>query len=225
MESKEALRRVLFLKTLPEDVIATIAAAGEERVLRKGEMLFAENGPCIGLMVVLCGAVKVYKLDAGGRELTLGVERAGGSVAELPLFDGGNYPAGAEAAEDGTVVLVVPRDRFFGLMARHPEIAQQALRALAIRMRRLVSMVEAQTLHSVRRRLAAYLERTAQGRAEFPLEETNEAIASRIGTVRDVVSRTLSGFREAGMIAVRGRAVTVLDHEALARLASAGEDA
>jgi len=219
MERKEALRRVLFLKTLPEEVVAAVAASGEERSLRKGELLFAENAPCLGLIVVLTGAIKVYKLDSRGRELTLGLEEPGASVAELPLFDGGNYPASAEAALEKTTVLVVARERFQRLMVMHPEIAVQALRALAIRMRRQVLMIESQTLHTVRARLAAYLLHTANGRMTFPLEETNEAIGSQIGTVRDVVSRTLGSLKETGAITLRGRWVAIQDAESLRRIA------
>ena len=64
MGRKEALGRVYFLKTLSEEVIASVAAASEERSLRKGELLFAENGPCLGLIVVLTGAIKIFKLNA-----------------------------------------------------------------------------------------------------------------------------------------------------------------
>ena len=85
MERREALRRVLFLKTLPDDVIDSIAASAHERILQKGELLFSENGHCLGLIVVTAGAVKEYKLDNRGRELTLGLESAGSSVAELPF--------------------------------------------------------------------------------------------------------------------------------------------
>lgn len=223
MERHEALRRILFLKSVPDDVIAAIGAAGEERHMGRGELLFAENSPCLGMIVVLAGAVKIYKLDHRGRELTLGSEKPGGSVAELPLFDGGNYPASAEAAEDETVVLIVSRERFFQIMASHPQLAEQALRALAVRTRKLVLMIEAQTLHSVRQRLAAYLIRASHGRSNFDLAETNEAIASKIGTVRDVVSRTLSSFKDAGMIAVNRRDVTIIEREALSRVASSGE--
>jgi len=223
MKRQEALRRVLFLKSLPEDTLQEIAGAGEERRMGKGEMLFAEHQRCIGLLVVLCGAVKIYKTDSRGRELTLGRETPGGSVLELSLFDGGNYPAGAEAAEAGTVLFVVPRDKFLAIMDAHPGIAAQAVRTLAIRMRRLMQMLEAQTLHSVRARLAAYLLTVAAGRTAFPLPETNEAIASDLGTVREVVSRTLRSLREAGVIGLQGRRVCVRDHDALQRIAESAE--
>lgn len=219
MTRLEALRRVLFLKSLPDSALCEIAQAGDERRLAKGEALFTEHQHCIGLLVVLRGAVKVYKLDSRGRELTLGREMPGGSVVELPLFDGGNYPASAEAVEADTIVLVVPRDRFRALMAAHPEIGAQALWALAVRMRRLMQMLEAQTLHSVRARLADYLLSVGRGRTEFALNETNEAIAGHIGTVREVVSRTLRSLKEDGLIALRGRTVTIREAEALRRIA------
>ncbi len=219
MEAKEALRRVLFLKGVPITATDAIAAAGEVQRLDKGEMLFAEHDRCLGLMVVLTGAVKVYKLDNRGRELTLGLEGPGGSVMEMPLFDGGNYPVGAEAASEGTTLLVVPRERFQHLMAAYPEIATEVVRVLAIRMRKLYSQVEAQTLHTVQARLASYLLQSSGGRADFALEETNEAIAGHLGTVREVVSRTLRSLRERGTITLCGRRVRIEDCTALRRIA------
>jgi CRP-like cAMP-binding protein len=216
---KAALRRVQFLKALPDDVLDAIARSGTERRLNQGELLFGEHDRCLGLIVVLAGAIKVYKMDGRGRELTLDREMPGESVFELPLFDGGNYPASAEAAEANTVVYVVPRDTFGHLLTAHPQIATGALRALAIRTRKLIQMVEAHSLHSVRARLAAYLLTVAASNDEFTLAETNEAIGSRIGTVREVVSRTLHSFKDAGVIHICGRRVQICDETALRRLA------
>ena len=157
MRRRAALRRVQFLKTLPDEVLEELACAGVERCLNKGEMLFAEHDHCLGLIVVLAGAVKVFKLDSRGRELTLDSELPGESVFELTLFDGGNYPASAEASQDGTLVYIIRRDRFGQFVADNPQIAALAVRALAVRTRKLIQMVEAHSLHSVRSRLAAYL--------------------------------------------------------------------
>src|SRR5690349_13569028 len=132
MELRAALRRVHFLKNLPEPAREAIMRVGREQRMAQGEMLFAERERCLGLIVVLTGAVKVYKLDSRGRELTLDREIPGESVAELPLFDGGNYPASAEAAEEGTTVFIVPRERFHELIVDYPQIAEEGLRALAI---------------------------------------------------------------------------------------------
>lgn len=218
MTPEEALRQVPFLRTVPPEVIGTIAAAGQKRSLQRGEVLFAENTPCLGLIVVLSGAVRIYKIDHRGREITLGTQAPGTSVSELPLFDGGSYPASAEATQE-TLLFIVGDTRFQELMQQHPEIARQALRALAARMRNQVQIIEVQTLHSVQARLASYLLHASQGQTTFLLEETNEAIAGHIGSVRDVVSRTLGVLRHAGMIKTTGRRVSILSDDALRLMA------
>jgi CRP-like cAMP-binding protein len=220
MERHEALRRVLFLKPLPEAVRQEIACAGYEKALhRRGELLFSEHDRCIGLIVVLSGAVRVHKIDSRGREMTLAIDRPGDSVADLSLFDGGNYPASAEAHEDDTRLFIVPRDRFQALTAVHPEIAAASIRALAVQMRKLIEMLKAQSLHTVSARIAGYLLQAAGDEVTFSLRETNEAIGSQVGTVREVVSRTLHGLADAGAIRLRGRTVTILCRDVLCRIA------
>jgi CRP-like cAMP-binding protein len=123
-----------------------------------------------------------------------------------------------------TVVLELPKASFDDLMVRYPEIAGLALKALAIRMRRLVHMVEVQALHTVRARLAAYLVRMSSGRDRFGLEETNDAIASHVGTVREVVSRTLRDLKESGVISLAGRQVIVRDPAQLRRIAGSRQE-
>ena len=222
MDHYEALRRVLFLKTVSEEALTLLLSAGMERRLEKGEQLFAEFERCQGLFVVLEGAVKVYKLDSRGRELTLSLEMPGSSVGDLPLFDGGNYPFSAEAAQGNTRLWCVPRERFRQVMRGHPEISERALLALGVSLRRMVQIAEAQSLYTVRARLAAYLLEIADGRTLFQLEQTNEAIGSHLGTVREVVSRTLRTLKEAQVISLRGRWVTLLDEAELRRTAGTG---
>ena len=151
----------------------------------------------------------------------MGLEGPGSSVAEMVLFDGGNYPASAEAVEEDTRVFIVPRERFQEIMAAYPAIAEQAVRALAVRMRKLVQLVEAQSLHTVRARLASYLLDAGADRREFTLSETNEEIGSHIGTVRDVVSRTLGGLRDAKAIVLFGCLVVFCVDPGLRRISEA----
>lgn len=219
MEIKDTLRQVLFLKTVSDDAIASLIVSGQRLRLDKGELLFAELGRCRGLHVVLVGAVKVTKTDSRGRELTLSLQGPGTSVGELPLFDGGNYPYSAEAAQAGTEVWFVPREIFRSLMHSHPEIADRALLALGRQLRQMVQIAEAQSLYTVQSRLAAYLLETANGKTKFRLDATNDDIAGRLGTVREVVSRTLRTLKEAQVIGLQGRWVTISDLTELRRIA------
>ena len=218
---EKALRQVLFLKTVSDEAVSRIAASGQVQTLEKGEMLFAGLTRCRGLFVVLRGAVKVYKTDSRGRELTLSVHMPGSSVGELPLFDGGNYPYSAEATQSGTQIFFVPRVRFREIMHACPEIAERALLALGIQLRQMIQIAEAQSLYTVRARLAAYLLETAHGQTQFRLEETNEAISGQLGTVREVVSRTLRLLKEAHIIELQGRTLTVLNASELRCIAGA----
>jgi CRP/FNR family cyclic AMP-dependent transcriptional regulator len=63
-----------------------------------GETVFGEGEPCAGLYVVESGHVRILKSSASGREQVLSVDGPGSSIAELPVFDGGNYPASVTAS-------------------------------------------------------------------------------------------------------------------------------
>jgi CRP/FNR family transcriptional regulator len=76
-----------------------------------GELLFSEGDPCAGLYIVVRGRVRIFKSSPGGREQVLSIEGPGGSIAELPVFDGGPYPASVSALEPSE--LVFPRARGF----------------------------------------------------------------------------------------------------------------
>ena len=217
LDPVETLRRVPFFAVLPVDELKALAAHCVVRRLDRDEMLFAEGDPCEGLFVVQAGALKLFKMAETGREQVLATERAGSTVGELALFDGGNFPASAAAVEDSTV-LYLPKREFLNLCRHNSEVAFAVIRSLASRSRYLTSLVEELSLKEVSHRLARFLRdralrdgvRTRRG-VEFPLEETNQEIGAEIGTVRDLVSRNLRRFVDRGIIKMERRKVIVLD--------------
>jgi CRP/FNR family transcriptional regulator len=219
MEAREALRRVLFLRDANEEVLRTLLARARIVKVQRGEVLFLRGEPCHGLHVVLDGAIRVYNSSSSGREQVIGVERAGSVIGELPLFDGGNQPYSAEAMSPSRL-LFIPREHFLTVIHAHPELMQAALRALAIRVRRLLHLVEELSLHEVPERVARYLLAQAKERgACFTLDYTHAELAAQLGTVREVVTRTLNRFRKAGWISMHDGKITVLDRDALQALA------
>ena len=93
----QALEKVPLFADLTPQELESLARRAVLRRYRPGEWLFSEGEPCEGLFVIESGEVKIFKSSAGGREQVLGIEVAGNSVAELPVFDGGAYPASAAA--------------------------------------------------------------------------------------------------------------------------------
>jgi CRP/FNR family transcriptional regulator len=217
LDPVETLRRVPFFAVLPPDELKALATHCVVRRLARDEMLFAEGDICEGLYVVQEGALKLFKMADTGREQVLVIERAGSTVGELPLFDGGTFPVAATAIEDSTL-LYLPKREFLDLCRHNSAVSFAVIRTLAWRFRYLTSLVEELSLKEVSHRLARFLRdramksgvRTKRG-IEFPLEETNQEIGAEIGTVRDLVSRNLRRFVDRGIIRLERRKVIVLD--------------
>jgi CRP/FNR family transcriptional regulator len=217
LDPVEALRRVPFFAVLAPEELKILASHCVVRRVPKDELLVAEGDPCEGLFVVQSGTIKLFKMAENGREQVLVHERAGSTVGELSVFDGGNFPASALAAEDSTL-LFLPKREFLELCQRNSEVSFAVIRSLAWRFRYLTSLVEELSLKEVSHRLARFLRdralklgaRTRRG-IEFPLEETNQEIGAEIGTVRDLVSRNLRRFVDRGIIRLERRKVIVLD--------------
>jgi CRP/FNR family transcriptional regulator len=180
-----------------------VAKLAVEKVHMRGEVIFLEGDPPKGLLVVREGAVKIYKTGDGGREQILEIEGPGRSVAELPLFDGRPYPAACAAVHDSVLLLVRPKD-FQGLLKRHPDLTQAVIASLAFRLRRMVMLVQELSLRDVRQRLMDLFRESAKEGGSFELDLSHQELAARIGTVREIVSRTLAKLVQEGVIRIAG---------------------
>ncbi|HWQ33328.1 MAG TPA: Crp/Fnr family transcriptional regulator [Blastocatellia bacterium] len=217
-----ALRRTALFGELHETELQALAARAVERSLARDEVLFVAGEEAQGLFVIVDGSVRAFREGVDGREQVIHVERAGATIAELPVFDDQPYPSTVAAEEDTTVLFIHKRD-VRRLCLEHPEIALAALKLMAGRLRKCAALVEALSLREVDQRLARWLlgearargKRTAEG-IEVALVLTNQQIAARIGSVREVVSRALARLQQNGLITVKGRAVRIADEDALA---------
>jgi CRP-like cAMP-binding protein len=212
----DILRQIPLFASLSPPELETLADRTLERRFGPGEVLFHEGDPCHGFFLLGQGQVKIFKTSPSGREIMLAVESAPSSVAEVPLFDGGPYPATVTAIDEVVAYLVSKQD-FRQICRRHPEVALKVLAVVGGRLRQLVAIVEAVSFGSVRQRLARTLLDFAQqaGLSSYLLPETHQELASRLGTVREVVSRNLSRFQAEGLLRVDKRNLTILNSPGL----------
>ncbi|HUJ31150.1 MAG TPA: Crp/Fnr family transcriptional regulator [Candidatus Acidoferrum sp.] len=217
------LRKTPLFANLTEAEIAALAARVSNRRLERGALLFSEGDSCAGLFLVASGKIRIFKLSASGREQVLAVEGPGSSFAEIPVFDGGNYPASASALED-TRVLFISRKDFQNFCREHPEVALKVLAVVGSRLRRLVAIIEDLSFTTVRQRLIALILRLAQAGGtpskegvRLELTKTHQDLAAELGTVRELVSRNLSRLQAEGFLEVDGRKITVKDLAGLTR--------
>jgi len=213
-----ALTEIALFASLSGAEAQALAQRAIERRFASGEMLFWEGEECAGIFLIVEGSVKIFKTSPGGREMTLAIETAPSTVAELPLFDGGPYPASVQAVEP-VAALFLNKSDFQQVCRQYPDVALKILAVVGRRLRHLVDVVEAITFGSVTQRLARLLLDAARqaGSDSFDIPVTHQELASRLGTVREVVSRNLARFRAEGLVRIDGRHAQILDRAALER--------
>lgn len=227
--SESVLRKTQLFAKLTDAEMRTLCARVSKRQFSRGETLFSEGDECRGLFVVAAGKIRIFKLSAAGREQVLAIEEPGSSFAELPVFDGGVYPASASALEE-TEVLFISRKDFQNYCREHPEVALKVLAVVGSRLRRLVAIIEDLSFTTVRHRLISLLLRLAEigGTAtkqgvRLELSETHQDLAAELGTVRELVSRNLSRLQAEGLLELKGRTILVKDLPELKKQQSTSE--
>ncbi len=224
-ERAEALSRVRIFAGLGRAELMGLAQKARERHATTGDVVFSAGEQAEGLFVVLRGAVRAVRVNADGREQTIHVETEGGVLAEVAVFDGGDYPSTAIAEIDAHLLFLAREDvmRFLEL---HPKAALEALRLMAEKLRQVSGLAERLALRDVPQRLATMILEMS-GRAPVTLRDgdsfsmplSHGQIASRLGTVREVVTRAMQRLARQGVIAVHGHRVVIVSATQLVRLA------
>ncbi len=218
----QVLGKAALLAGLSPAELRLLAARTVRKLFGAGELLFSEGEPCNGLHIIARGKVRIFKTSVNGREQVLAVNVPGESVAELPVFDGGPYPASAIAVEDTEIAFISRRD-FHAFCLEHPAVALKVLSVVGARLRRLVAIIEELSFTTVRHRLISVLVKLAQsdGQAtargiEFQLPATHQELANQLGTVRELISRNLMRLQAEGFLDVDARQIVVKDMKGLA---------
>lgn len=212
---EELLRSISYLARLDDATLKALACVAVRRRYDAGQMIFVEGEPCAGLFIVESGRVKIFKLSPGGREQILHIFGAGEGFNDVAVLDGGLNPASAMAIEP-TSVLVIGRPSMMDLLERYPALSRAVIENLASHARHLVSLVEDLSLRTVEGRLAKLLlEEATEDRERAPRGLTHAEMAARIGTAREVITRSLHKLEDEGVIEIERHRIIVLDRGAL----------
>ena len=221
------LEKTALLSSLSPSELQLLAARTVRKLFSAGELLFSEGEPCNGLHIIALGKVRIFKTSMSGREQVLAVNVPGESIAEIPVFDGGPYPASAVAIEDVEIAFISRRD-FNAYCLEHPEVALKVLSVVGARLRRLVGIIEELSFTTIRQRLISALLKLAQSEGkktergiEFQLPATHQELANQLGTVRELISRNLMRLQAEGLLDVDAREIVVKDMKGLSALLDA----
>ena len=214
----QSLSRLPFFAGLGEDALLEIASHLQERTFSPAQVIILEGEPCEAVYFVAQGLVRTRRMSLEGREQVLAYLGPGEWFNLVPALDGGPNLASVEAVSS-TTLYTIPCRRLRRIMSDHLDVVLAVSKHLAAEVRRLSDMVEDLALHTVRVRLARFLLAQAEGTLP-PQGWTQQEIAARIGTVREMVGRTLRAFADEGLIHRQRGRVVVVDREGLEREAN-----
>lgn len=211
-EKLKTLQGNTYFDELPRYALRRLAAHIQLHEYDRGEMLFWDGDPCAGLHIIERGSVKLYRLSTSGRQYIISILFDGATCNEVPAFDGGPNPVNVEALET-TCVWVVEGDALRQLVKANPEFALKVLGKFGQNLRNLVGKVSEMAFYQVTNRLARLV-------MELPAQDarqnwTQEQLAARLGTVREVVARSLKELEKSGAIRIEDRRIHIENSEIL----------
>lgn len=224
MPTPDDLARITLFAGLERGQLTWLARIASAVQANRGETIFTQGQPAEGFYGIQSGRVKLYRTAPDGRQQILHFFGAGDVFGEAAVFSGSAYPANASAIAP-TRLVHIPKAPFVQALSRDPQLALNMLATLARYLHRFANLIEELSLRDVSVRLARFLldeaERSGRrvaGGLRVDLPTTKTELAARLGTVSETLSRTLGKFRDQGLIEVKGRAITILDHGALEAL-------
>ncbi len=188
---------------------------------KKGQLIFYEGNPSLGLYCIFSGRVKLYKSLSNGSQQILRIAGPGDLLGYRSLFAGENYHASAETLEDSNVCYIDP-NAFFSILAKNPDLALSLIKKLAQELRVAENLAVSITHKPARKRMAelllllkeTYGKKVKEG-IEISLQLTRQEMAEMIGSTQETSIRLLSDFKKEKMIKVQERSITICNLEAL----------
>lgn len=212
IDPRDFLKRLPLFTDFGPDELNAIAAATTEQHVPRGTAVFQRGDPCNGFHTVIFGQVKLGFVSAQGNEKIVEVVGPGHSFGEALMFMERPYILNAHALAD-TLLLHISKNVIFGELERNPLLARRMLSGMSRRLHGLISDVESYSLRSGSQRIVGYLlkEEPEGDGAQVVLSMSKKMLASRLNLTPEYFSRVLHELVDQGMIAVRGREITILD--------------
>jgi len=229
MTPRDLFRLHSFFGGLTDDETRELLKRALTKHIAAGEVVFHKDDPGDGLYGVLAGSILIVVASLEGKELILNMHGPGEFFGEIALLDGDGRSAAAVARE-ASQLFFLGRTEFLAFLRQRPEAMIRIIALLCARLRRATNLVEDSTFLNVSSRLAKQLIALIDGNG--PRDATNSAatlrisqneLAGMLGVSREFVSKQLAIWREAGIVELGRRRLTVRDERALEQLIAGGQ--
>lgn len=221
-----SLKHVPLFAGLNEEELKEVRAIGVPMQVARREILFSDCEESNGLYVLLSGNVKLYKVSPEGREQIIHVISAPDTFAEASIFLRGSHPFYAETLSD-CQLLLLPKRGLQRVIKRSSRLSANMNIALSQYVKRYASLIEDLSLKEVPSRIARYLldlsakqSKEAKSSEDIEVDLSRSQLASRLGTIRETLSKSLAKMKAKGIIDVKRSRILILDRGVLEKMAS-----
>lgn len=223
------IRRLPCLTAFDEADLAILVKYSSILKIRKGAVLFEEGGEVDYFYVIRCGSIKLVKSSGDGKQYIVKIMRSGEFFCCAPMFTGGKHYVTASAMENSEA-MAMPSDRVRGMLfGELGEKGRKILAGLCDRIRLLSNHIENLTFRGVEQRVMITLYMLSEGKGTdngaVRLSVTHQDMASMVGSVREVVSRSMKKLKKQGAILESNVKGIKVDRAALADCLRKSENA
>jgi len=207
----DAVRTTPLFSRLKEAEIRTLLDIGLDRIFPARKILISEGDATTDLYVVIEGKARAVGIDIDGRLIVHNVFGPGGYFGEMSFIDGEPRCATVETLQK-TRLLKIPRDRFRKILPANPDITFNLMKGLTEKLRNATRRIEELVFMDAYSRVSNLLLRLAppgEGPRTVPDLLTQQDIAERIGTSREMVSRVLTSLVSSGYITRQNKRITI----------------
>ena len=219
MADRDLLAASDLFSELTEVELDSIAAAAEQRELRRGDVLFTEDDESTELFMVEDGRIAMTQRSVDGRESVIALMERGDMFGEMPLFDGLGRSTEARALETSTITCIA-YEPVRVLYESRPQLLWSVVAMLSQRLRSTDAALADSVFLDVTGRTAKRLLELAGELDSFVLPVTQEELAGMVGTSRERVNKAIASFVRLGWIEQRDRRYEITNREELTRRAT-----
>lgn len=197
-----------------EELLEKIKEDRSVNKYKKKQIVYNEGNHPLRLYYVMKGKVKTYKTNDDGKELVIGLYNEGDFLGYVSLLEGGNYKETAEALEESEIA-IIPKDEFENLLHNNREVMQKFIQMLAKNVTSREEQLIGLAYNSLRKKVAEalvalYKKFNPEENPSFMIDLSRENLATIAGTAKESLIRTLSDFKEEGLIDIKGGDIQVL---------------
>ena len=204
------------------EALKKLSEKHELKTVKKKEEIYSEGAFPKAIYFVNKGKIKTFRSNEAGKELITELHKEGDFFGYLALLQNEKYSSSATALEDSEVY-IIPKDDFFSLLLRNSDVAKKFIELLSNNLIENEKQLIKLAYNSVRKRVSEALIKLSDtykkpDEKTFSMNVSREDMANLVGTATETVIRTLSDFKEEGLIDIKGGTITILNYEKLSKM-------